>query len=415
MAVRCSAGRCSPSRSATVARVPGEWFESVAEAQRRARRRLPKSVYAALIAGGQDGRTLKDNLAAFSELEFLPHTAELPRERAMSTTVMGTEVSLPVLISPTGVQAVHPEGEVAVARGAAGADTAMGLSSFASRAIEDVVAANPKTFFQIYWSGDRETLLQRVDRGRAAGAKGLIVTLDWTFSHGRDWGSPVIPEKIDLRALLHFAPEGMIRPRWLLSFLRQGGIPDLTVPNMALPGQPAPTFFGAYGEWMQTPLPTWSDVGWLREQWDGPFMVKGIMRPEDAQRAVDIGASAISVSNHGGNNLDSTPAPVRVLAGIVDAVGEQVEVLLDGGIRRGGDVVKALALGAHAVMIGRAYLWGLAANGQAGVGNVLDILRSGIDSALMGLGRASIHDLVREDVLIPEGFTRATPRVSELR
>jgi len=277
------------------------------------------------------------------------------------------------------------------------------------------VAANPKTFFQIYWSGDRETLLQRVDRGRAAGAKGLIVTLDWTFSHGRDWGSPVIPEKIDLRALLHFAPEGMIRPRWLLSFLRQGGIPDLTVPNMALPGQPAPTFFGAYGEWMQTPLPTWSDVGWLREQWDGPFMVKGIMRPEDAQRAVDIGASAISVSNHGGNNLDSTPAPVRVLAGIVDAVGEQVEVLLDGGIRRGGDVVKALALGAHAVMIGRAYLWGLAANGQAGVGNVLDILRSGIDSALMGLGRASIHDLVREDVLIPEGFTRATPRVSELR
>ncbi|MBA3419668.1 MAG: mycofactocin biosynthesis FMN-dependent deaminase MftD [Geodermatophilaceae bacterium] len=382
------------------------WFETVAEAQRRAKKRLPKSVYGALIAGGQQGRTLEDNIAAFSELEFLPHAADLPRERSMSTTVMGQEISLPVLVSPTGVQAVHPEGEVAVARGAAAAGTAMGLSSFASRSIEDVAAANEKLFFQLYWSGDRQTLLQRVERAAKAGAKGLIVTLDWTFSSGRDWGSPMIPEKMDLKALLHFAPEGIFRPRWVLDFLRHGGIPDLTVPNMARPGEPPPTFFGVYGEWMQTPMPTWSDVGWLREQWDGPFLVKGIMRPDDAGRAVDIGATAISVSNHGGNNLDSTPATIRVLPGIVAAVGDQVEVLLDGGIRRGGDVVKALALGAKAVMIGRAYLWGLAANGEAGVQNVFDILRGGIDSALMGLGRASIHDLVPADVTVPAGFTR---------
>lgn len=382
------------------------WFETVAEAQRRAKKRLPKSVYGALIAGGQQGRTLEDNIAAFSELEFLPHAADLPRERSMSTTVMGQEISLPVLVSPTGVQAVHPEGEVAVARGAAAAGTAMGLSSFASRSIEDVAAANEKLFFQLYWSGDRQTLLQRVERAAKAGAKGLIVTLDWTFSSGRDWGSPMIPEKMDLKALVHFAPEGMFRPRWVLDFLRHGGIPDLTVPNMARPGEPPPTFFGVYGEWMQTPMPTWSDVGWLREQWDGPFLVKGIMRPDDARRAVDIGATAISVSNHGGNNLDSTPATIRVLPGIVAAVGDQVEVLLDGGIRRGGDVVKALALGAKAVMIGRAYLWGLAANGEAGVQNVFDILRGGIDSALMGLGRASIHDLVPADVTVPAGFTR---------
>ncbi|MGI8693658.1 MAG: pre-mycofactocin synthase MftD [Geodermatophilaceae bacterium] len=385
----------------------GVWFETVAEAQRRAKKRLPKSVYGALIAGSQAGRTLKDNIDAFGELEFLPHTAELPRERTMSTTVMGQDISLPVLISPTGVQAVHPDGEVAVARGAAAADTAMGLSSFASRSIEDVSSANEKVFFQMYWSGDRELLLQRVERAAKAGAKGLIVTLDWTFSSGRDWGSPMIPEKIDLKALLHFAPEGMLRPRWVLDFLRRGGIPDLTVPNMALPGQPAPTFFGVYGEWMQTPMPTWADVQWLREQWDGPFMVKGIMHTEDARRAVDAGATAISVSNHGGNNLDSTPAPIRVLPGIAEAVGDQAEVLLDGGIRRGGDVIKALALGADAVMIGRAYLWGLAANGQAGVQNVLDILRSGIDSTLMGLGRASIHDLVPSDIIVPNGFTRS--------
>src|SRR6185312_3907111 len=180
----------------------------------------------------------------------------------------------------------------------------------------------------------------------------------------------------------------------LVDWARAGGPPDLTVPNVAPRGAPAPTFFGAYGEWMMTPAPSWEDLRWLREQWDGPFMLKGVIRVDDARRAVDAGYSAISVSNHGGNNLDGTPASIRALPAIADAVGDQIEVLLDGGIRRGGDVVKALALGARAVMIGRAYLWGLAAAGQPGVENVLDILRGGIDSALMGLGRASVHDLV---------------------
>ena len=382
------------------------WFETVAEAQRRAQRRLPKSVYGALVAGSERGVTLQDNVAAFSELGFAPHVAELPRARDLTTTVLGQQISLPVIISPTGVQAVHPEGEVAVARAAAGAGTAMGLSSFASRSIEDVAAANDKVFFQIYWAGDKDALLERVERARAAGAKGLIVTLDWSFSNGRDWGSPMIPEKVDLKAMVHFAPETLLRPQWLWSFLRTGAIPDLTAPNMARAGQAAPTFFGAYGEWMMTELPAWSDVAWLREQWDGPFMVKGIMRTDDARRAVDAGVSAISVSNHGGNNLDSTPATIRALPGIAEAVGDQVEVLLDGGIRRGSDVVKALALGARAVMIGRAYLWGLAANGEAGVANVLEILRGGIDSALMGLGRADVRDLSPDDVVVPAGFTR---------
>jgi L-lactate dehydrogenase (cytochrome)/glycolate oxidase len=183
-------------------------------------------------------------------------------------------------------------------------------------------------------------------------------------------------------------------------------VPDLTTPNLAPPGGAAPTFFGAYGEWMQTPLPTWEDVAWLREQWDGPFMLKGVTRVDDARRAVDVGVTAISVSNHGGNNLDGTPATIRCLPAIADAVGHDVEVVVDGGVRRGSDVVKALALGARAVMIGRAYLWGLAANGQAGVENVLDILRGGIDSALLGLGRASVHELTPDDIVVPAGFTR---------
>src|SRR3954452_7751497 len=337
-----------------------DWFETVEEAQLRAKRRLPRSVYMALVAGTEKGLTMNDNVAAYDEIGFRPHVADAPEKREMATTVMGQDVSMPVLISPTGVQAVHPDGEAAVARAAAAEDTAMGLSSFASKPVEEVAAANSKLFFQMYWVGDRETILARAERARAAAGRGLIVTLDWSFASRRDWGSPPIPEKIDVRNALKFAPEVLVRPRWLSHFLRRGELPELSVPNLAVDGQPAPNFFGAYGEWMGSPLPTWDDIAWLRGQWGGPFMVKGIPRADDARRAVDAGASAISVSTHGGNNLDGTPGAIRSLPAVVDAVGDQVEVLMDGGIRRGSDVVKAMALGAKAVMIGRAYLWGMA-------------------------------------------------------
>jgi L-lactate dehydrogenase (cytochrome)/glycolate oxidase len=282
----------------------------------------------------------------------------------------------------------------------------MGLSSFASKPVEEVTAACPQVFFQMYWAGTRDDIVQRMGRAKTAGASGLILTLDWSFSHSRDWGSPTIPEKMDLRTALRFAPQVVTRPSYLFGYLRTTRVPDLAVPNMARPGQPAPAFFGAYGEWMQTPPASWDDVKWMREEWGLPFMLKGVMRVDDAKRAVDAGVTAISVSNHGGNNLDGTPASIRALPEIVSAVGDQVEVLLDGGIRRGSDVVKALALGAKAVMLGRAYLWGLAANGQAGVENVLDIIRGGIDSTLLGLGKSSVHDLSPDDVIMPPGFTR---------
>jgi heme/flavin dehydrogenase (mycofactocin system) len=382
------------------------WFESVAEAQRRARRRLPRSVYGALVAGSERGLTLHDNEAAFAELGFAPHVAELPAQRDLSTEVMGQAMSMPVMISPTGVQAVHPDGEVAVARAASARGVVMGLSGFASKPVEEVVAANPQTLFQTYWIGSRDEILARVARARDAGAVGLIVTLDWSFSNGRDWGSPFIPETINLEAVRRLGPDALMHPAWLMAFLKAGQIPDLTTPNMVPRGETGPTFFGAYGDWIATPPPTWEDVAWLREAWGGPFMLKGVTRIDDARRAVAAGVTAISVSNHGGNNLDGTPATIRMLPAIVDAVGDEIEVVLDGGVRRGGDVVKALALGARAVMIGRAYLWGLAAGGQPGVENVLDILRGGIDSALIGIGRASVQDLEREDIVIPEGFER---------
>ena len=202
-------------------------------------------------------------------------------------------------------------------------------------------------------------------------------------------------------------PELLSRPRYFTQWATQSARPTSRVPNQGSTRGAAPRFFQAYGEWMGTPPPTWEDIAWLRERWGGPFMLKGITRVDDAKRAVDAGVSAISVSNHGGNNLDGTPATIRCLPAVAEAVGDQVEVLLDGGVRRGSDVVKAVALGARAVMIGRAYLWGLAANGQTGVENVLDILRSGIDSALMGLGKSSIHELSAADVLVPDGFALA--------
>ena len=261
-------------------------------------------------------------------------------------------------------------GEVAVARAAAARGTAMGLSSFASKPIEAVVAANPQTFFQMY--------------------------------------------KMTLEELVRQVPGVVTRPSYLYAWLRNGIVPDLTVPNLPVGGAAAPTFFGAYGQWMGTAPPSWEDVAWLRSQWDGPFMLKGITRVDDAKRAVDAGVTAISVSNHGGNNLDGTPATIRLLPDIARAVGDQVEVLLDGGVRRGGDVVKALALGARAVMIGRAYLWGLGANGQAGVENVLDLMRSGIDACLLGLGHSSISELSPEDLVIPAGFTRRLAAAADI-
>jgi heme/flavin dehydrogenase (mycofactocin system) len=392
------------------------WFESVAVAQERARKRLPAPVYGALVAGSERGQTIADNQAAFAELGVAPHVAGQPAERSQATTVMGQEISLPVLISPTGVQAVHPDGEVAVARAAASRGTVMGLSNFASKSVEEVTATGAPTFFQMYWTGDREVVIQRMQRAHAAGAVGLIATLDWSFSMGRDWGSPEIPERVDLKAMVRMAPKVATRPRWLWEFGRTGQIPDLTAPNLApadANGQlgSAPTFFAAYYEWMTTPPPSWDDVSWMREQWsqisDGlPFMLKGVCRVDDALRARDVGVTALSVSNHGGNNLDGTPAAIRMVKPISDAVGADLDVVMDGGIRRGSDAVKAVALGARAVMIGRAYLWGLAVNGEQGVGNVLDLLRSGIDSTLLGLGVASIHDLTPEHLLVPDGFHR---------
>ncbi|MBD3924199.1 mycofactocin biosynthesis FMN-dependent deaminase MftD [Nocardioides cavernae] len=397
------------------------WFESVAVAQARARKRLPAPVYGALVAGSERGQSVEDNEAAFAELGLAPHVVGQQPVRTMDTTVFGQHIGLPVIFSPTGVQAVHPDGEVAVARAAAARNTIMGLSNFASKSVEDVTATGATTFFQMYWTGDQDTMVQRMQRAHEAGSKGLIATLDWSFSMGRDWGSPEIPEKVDLKAMVRLAPKVVTKPRWMWQFGQQyrqtGKLPDLSAPNLAPPGGEAPTFFGAYYEWMTTPPPTWDDVAWMRDTWKQisgtPFVLKGVCRIDDARRAVDVGVDGISVSNHGGNNLDGTPAAIRMVRPIAQTVGHQIDVVMDGGVRRGSDVVKALALGAKAVLIGRAYLWGLAANGQAGVENVLDVMSGGIDSALRGLALSSTTELRHAHLLVPADFDRALGAVAD--
>lgn len=390
-----------------------KWFETVEVARQRAEKALPYSVFGALKGGSEAGTTLVDNTEAFKELGFVPFVADKPTERDQSTEVMGQPISMPVMISPTGVQMVHPDAELGIGRASAARGTAMGLSSFGATPVEAVVGANPQTFFQIYWCGTRESMAARIDRAKRAGVVGLIVTLDWSFSHGRDWGSPSIPENLDLttkdglKTALPFVPDFARHPRYSLRFAKEMKIPDLSVPNMVLEGEQAPGFFEAYGQWMGTPPPTWDDLKWLREQWEGPFMLKGVMAVSDAKKAVEAGFSCISVSNHGGNNLDTTPAAIRALPVIAEAVGNDIEIVMDGGIRRGSDVVKAVALGAKAVMIGRASLWALAIGGQAGVENVLDVLRGGIDSAMLGLNKASLAELGPDDIVIPDDFSIA--------
>lgn len=380
-------------------------IETVADAQRRAKRILPKDVYSALIAGNEGGVTIRTNVDAFREVEFLTRIGvPIAPERDMRTSFMGQDIDLPVVISPAGAQAIHPDGEVAVARAAREAGTAIGHSNFAPSRFEDVAAANPKAFVQLYWSGSREVIEERVERFRRAGTKGIILTLDNAGVTARDWGSPVIPMKIDLPTLIRHAPMGIFNPRWVMRFVRAGKLPDLGVPNLQHPGKPEPTMLEGMTEWLSTPVPTWRDVAWLKEIWGGPLMVKGVLSPDDALRAIDAGATTIGVSNHGGNNLDTTPSPLRFLPAVVKAVGDQAEVTYDSGIRRGADVVKVLALGAKAALIGRAWFFGLAADGQRGVREVLETFRVSIDRTLVGLGKSSIHELTPDDVIAPKDY-----------
>jgi L-lactate dehydrogenase (cytochrome) len=360
-----------------------------------ARRRLPKVVFDYLDGGAEDEVTLRENRRAFEDVTFRPRHAVAFAECDLRTQVLGCDLALPMILAPIGYSSVmHSRGEIAAARAAGDAGTAYILSTISGVALEDVKAATSgPLFYQLYLIGGRKVAEFTIERARTAGFSGLFVTIDTAVAgmRERDFRNGMkeliggsIFEKI------RFSPQILARPLWLMRFLLDGGVPVL--PNVVVPGR-GPMPLTDVGTALAQSTITWEDLRWIHDIWQGPVIVKGVLTGDDARRAIDVGASAIVVSNHGGRQLDTVPASLRALPEIVSAVNGQIEVLMDGGIRRGADIVKAICLGARAVLCGRAYAYGLAAAGQAGVARALEILREDLNRTLRLLGCPAIKAL----------------------
>ncbi|HYK81508.1 MAG TPA: alpha-hydroxy acid oxidase [Gemmatimonadales bacterium] len=378
---------------------------SIEDLRRAAQRRLPKVVFD-YVDGGADGEvTLRANCRAFEAVTFRPRHAVGAPEADLRTTVLGAELALPILLAPVGYsRLMHPAGEPAAARAASAAGTAYILSTISGYPLEAVkAAASGPVWYQLYLVGGRGAAEAAIERARVAGLSALVVTIDTAVAGMRERDVRNGMTELlsgSLRAKLPFLAQFLSRPGWLTGFLRDGGVRRL--PNIVVPGQgPMPLIDVPTA--LARAAVAWADLRWLRDAWRGPIVVKGVLTGEDARRAVDAGAQAIVVSNHGGRQLDGVPASLTVLPEVVTAVNGQAEVLLDGGIRRGSDVIKAICLGARAVLVGRAYAFGLAVGGEAGVARALAILRADAERTLKLLGCAAITALDRSwvDVQAP--------------
>jgi isopentenyl diphosphate isomerase/L-lactate dehydrogenase-like FMN-dependent dehydrogenase len=376
---------------------------SVMDFRSIAQRRVPRAVFDYLDGGAEGEVTLRESCRVYDDLTFRPRHAVAFPQPNLRTRVLGFDLALPFILAPVGYsRLMHPVGEVGAARAAGNAGTAYILSTISGHKLENVKAASSgPVFYQLYLMGGRGAAEASIARARAAGFSALVVTIDTPVAGIRERDvrngmkelvSGTIFEK------LPYLPQILSRPAWLAGFLLDGGIPLL--PNVVVPGKgPLPLVDVAAA--LAESTVTWSDLKWIREAWGGPIVVKGVLTAEDARRAVDEGAAAISVSNHGGRQLDYVAAPLRVLPEVVKAVGGQTEILMDGGIRRGTDIVKALCLGARAVLCGRAYAYGLAAAGEAGVYRAIEILRTELDRTLRLLGCESVAKLDRTYVNVP--------------
>jgi L-lactate dehydrogenase (cytochrome) len=371
-----------------------------------ARQRIPKPVFDYLDGGAEGEVTLRENCRIFSDVTFRPRHAVAVEQCNLCTRVLGFDLSLPFLLAPVGYsRLMHPGGEVVAARAAGRAGTAYILSTISGHKLEDVKAGSTgPVFYQLYLMGGRGAAEAAIERARVAGFSALVVTIDTPVSgiRERDYrngmkelisGGPL--EKIP------YLPQILSRPGWLFSFLADGGVPPL--PNVVVPGKgPMPLVDVAAA--LAESTVTWADLKWIRELWKGPIVVKGVLTGDDARRSIDEGAAAISVSNHGGRQLDGVPPSLRALPEVVKAVNGRVEVLMDGGIRRGTDIAKAISMGARAVLCGRAYAYGLAAAGEAGVERAIEILRTDLDRTLRLLGCPSIAELDRSYVNVPPSW-----------
>jgi L-lactate dehydrogenase (cytochrome) len=358
-------------------------------AQAQARRVLPRALFDFVDGGADDEIALRENHAAYERVTFRPRAARSIPEPGLSTTVLGAGLSMPLLLAPCGgSRMIHPDGERALVRAAGRMGTAAVMSTASSTPLEEVArAALGPVWFQLYYPGARDAAASIVERAQGAGFGALFVTVDLPVRGNQERvrsNDRVVPPRPTLANAARYGPQLLARPRWTLGYLRDGmptGLPR-TATGQA-PAVPA-------GPRSLRPNVTWDDIEWIRARWDGPYVVKGVLTGEDARRAVEAGADAVVVSNHGGRQLDAAPAPLRVLPEVCAAVGPGIEVLIDGGIRRGSDILKALALGARAAMIGRPYLYGLAAGGEAGVVHILDLFRDDLARNLRLIGREAV-------------------------
>jgi L-lactate dehydrogenase (cytochrome)/glycolate oxidase len=374
---------------------------SVEHARLIAEKRLPKAVFGFTNGGSSEGLTVEANRDGFREIELRPQVALTPVAQDISVDVFGRRLSFPVVCAPAGfIRILHPDGERGVAKAAQAVGTAVGISTMASQSIEEITRVADDVWYQLYTTGGPATTDRAIGRAQDAGCRVLIVTVDSAALVGPDRPRmrTGVPNHLDLATALQFAPEMVTRPRWLYHFLR-GGL-DLHLPNCQTANGQTLTIAQARRAIAEN-APTWVDLRHIRERWTGPLLLKGILTAEDTRRAVDIGADGIIVSNHGGNSLDTVSATIRALPEVAAAADGSLEILLDGGIRRGVDIVKALAMGARAVLVGRAYVWGLAAGGQAGAQQVLEALRNETSATMAALGCAAISDLDRSRISLP--------------
>jgi len=371
-----------------------------------ARQRVPQSVFDYLDGGAEGEVTLRENCRVFNDVTFRPRHAVAVTSCNLCTRVLGFDLSLPFLLAPVGYsRLMHPGGEVAAARAAGRAGTGYILSTISGHKLEDVKAGSTgPVFYQLYLMGGRGAAEAAIERACVAGFSALVVTIDTPVSgiRERDYrngmkelisGGPL--------AKIPFLPQVLSRPGWLMSYLLDGGLPGL--PNVIVPGKGPMPLVDINAALAESAV-TWADLRWIREIWKGPIVVKGVLTGDDARHAIDEGVAAISVSNHGGRQLDGVPASLRALPEVVEAVKDRIEVLMDGGIRRGADIVKALCMGARAVLCGRAYAYGLAAGGEAGVDRAIEILRTDLERTLRLLGCPSVNELDRSYVNVPKSW-----------
>ena len=372
-----------------------------------ARRRLPRMVFDYIDGAAEREITARENCRAFDQVLFRPRNAVATPACDLRTTVLGTSIELPFALAPVGSSRMFwPRGEEVAARAAGDAGTLYTLSTLSGCRLEDVKAATRgPAWFQLYIVGGRDVATAGIRRARAASYSALVVTIDTAVAGLRERdvrnGAKELLSK-SVVTMLPYLPQVLARPGWLLDYFRDGGL--MGFPNVELSGEPMP--YADVAAALEQATMQWSDLKWIREEWPGKIVIKGVHTADDARQAVDHGADAVVVSNHGARQLDGVAPALRVLPEVVAAVGGRTEVLMDSGIRRGGDVVKAICLGARAVLIGRAYAYGLGAAGGAGVARAIEILRTDVIRTMKLLGCRSVADLNQSFVEIPRDWSQ---------